>query len=354
MTIYDPIINELISLLEAERGEGLLKAAIATAHEAGIPQIETYGITTVDGFLNFANWLPRNESLPIKYAKSVGKHLSEPGSITPASFLTFQNTPTLHINEAIIPEGGFKTFNDFFTRKLKDGMRPIDGKDDPNVIVFPRDPTFDGPINTLLGDSDYYNDFKGGVWMHSFLNTFDYRRQHSPVSGKVLEAKTIQSAAYLEVMLKTGPITGLPTLKPGRRINSPEERMKQVQSPDSLVAAPPASYDPLSPTYGIVDAPDSPGYQFLQICGLITVDSPELGKVAILPIGMAHVSSVVLSVKAGDELKKGDEISYFQFGGSDLVLVFEKDANVSGLPRVDPPTHFNYGQKLATANPTRN
>ena len=250
-------------------------------------------------------------------------------------------------------------------------MRPIDGKDDPNVVVFPADSTFDGawkiednaevelkhlkwPIKALLDDSDYYNDFKGGIWMHSFLNTFDYHRQHSPVSGKVIEAKIIQGAAYLEVNLKEDPVTGVPTLKPGRRIKSPDERVKEVQTHNSLVAPSPAGYDPRSPTYGAtVDAPDSPGYQFLQMRGLITEDSPELGKVAILPIGMAQVSSVVLSVKKGDELKKGDEISYFQFGGSDIVLVFEKKANVSGFPRIDPPTHFNYGQKLATANPTK-
>lgn len=48
---------------------------------------------------------------------------------------------------------------------------------------------------------------------------------------------------------------------------------------------------------------------------------------------MAQVSSVLLSVKAGDKIEKGDEISYFQFGGSDCVMVFEK--------RV----HFKYSHK---------
>lgn len=250
-------------------------------------------------------------------------------------------------------------------------MRSVDGENDPNVVVFPADSTFDSawkigdsaevelkhlkwPIKALLGDSDYFKDFAGGTWMHSFLNTFDYHHQYTPVSGKVLEAKIIQGAAYLEVTLKQDPVTGAPTLKPDRRVRSPEERVKDVRSWDALVAAPPAGFDPISPTNSsTVDAPDSPGYQFLHMRGLITVYSPELGKVAILPIGMAQVSSVVLSVKEGDELKKGDGILYFQFGGSDIVLCFEKKANVSDFPPIDPPTHFNYGQKLATANPTK-
>lgn len=418
MTIYDPIVNELITLLQDNGGINFLEAAVVRAREAGIPQIETYGITSAKGFLSYANWLvtawiptesasgkdiyfilcifyfvfsqppldklqtpvtPASIGKPltplsnwmVNFARNIGKHLSQPGSLTPASLLTFQNSPTFHINECEMPKDGFKHFNDFFARKLKPGMRPIDGENDPNVVVFPADSTFDGawkiessaevelkhlkwPIKALLDDSDYFKDFAGGTWMHSFLNTFDYHRQHAPVSGKVLEAKVIQGAAYLEVTLKQDPVTGTPTLKPGRRVRSPEERIKDVRSWDGLVSAPPAGYDPLNPTYGsTVEAPDSPGYQFLQTRGLITIDSPELGKVAILPIGMAQVSSVVLSVKEGDELKKGDEISYFQFGGSDIVLCFEKKANVSGFPPIDPPVHFNYGQKLATARPTK-
>ena len=37
----------------------------------------------------------------------------------------------------MVPPGGFKTFDQFFTRRLKDGARPI--VSDPNVLVSPCD-----------------------------------------------------------------------------------------------------------------------------------------------------------------------------------------------------------------------
>ena len=74
-------------------------------------------------------------------------------------------------------------------------------------------------------------------------------------------------------------------------------------------------------------APDHPGYQFMQRRGCIIIDTEgPNGLVAVLPIGMFQVSSVNLSVKTGDVVKKGEEISWFEFGGSDIVLVFEKKA----------------------------
>lgn len=53
-------------------------------------------------------------------------------------------------------------------------------------------------------------------------------------------------------------------------------------------------------------------------------------------MGMAHVSSVKIFVKPGMKVNKGDLMSQFEFGGSDIVLVFQKKANV-GNWRPDPP-----------------
>ncbi|KZV78194.1 hypothetical protein EXIGLDRAFT_784178 [Exidia glandulosa HHB12029] len=62
---------------------------------------------------------------------------------------------------------------------------------------------------------------------------------------------------------------------------------------------------------------------------------------------MAQVSSVVLSVKEGDALQKGQEISCFHFGGSDIVMVFQKNAQVKFEQEINK--HYNYGQRVATA-----
>jgi phosphatidylserine decarboxylase len=72
-----------------------------------------------------------------------------------------------------------------------------------------------------------------------------------------------------------------------------------------------------------LDVANGDTYQFNQERGLVVVDSPELGLVAVLPIGMSYVSSVNLTPELGATLQKGEEFGYFLFGGSDIVVVFQ-------------------------------
>jgi phosphatidylserine decarboxylase len=96
---------------------------------------------------------------------------------------------------------------------------------------------------------------------------------------------------------------------------------------------------------GSLDIVDGTGYQFTQDRGLIVIDSP-LGLVAVLPIGMAQVSSVNLTAELGATLAKGEEFGFFAFGGSDIITLFEAgkvelDANIG--------THYNQGRKIGHA-----
>ena len=56
---------------------------------------------------------------------------------------------------------------------------------------------------------------------------------------------------------------------------------------------------------------------------MIVIDSPEVGLVAVLPVGMGFVSSVNLTPEVGARLQKGDEFGFFLFGGSDIVMLFQ-------------------------------
>jgi phosphatidylserine decarboxylase precursor len=186
---------------------------------------------------------------------------------------------------------GWLTFNQFFAREMRPGKRPIAAPRDDKVIVSPADAVFMGhwPITEdsnitlkgvnwavadLLDSSPYKDAFKGGIYMHSFLYIDDYHRYHVPVGGTV---------NYLDVR----------------------------RNPD-----------------GSLDVVDGDTYQFNQERGLIVIDSPEVGLVAVLPIGMAYVSSVNLTPEVGAELQKGDEFGFFLFGGSDIVIVFQDNGVV--------------------------
>lgn len=95
-------------------------------------------------------------------------------------------------------------------------------------------------------------------------------------------------------------------------------------------------------------AVDGTGYQFVQTRGLIVIDSP-IGLVACLPMGMAQVSSVVITAEEGVTLRKGEELGYFQFGGSDFVLVFERASNVDLTWQ--PGVHKQQGMAIGQAYP---
>src|ERR1017187_8097323 len=90
-------------------------------------------------------------------------------------------------------------------------------------------------ISELLEGSPYKERFTNGLFMHSYLSTTDYHRQHAPVGGKVLEARVIQGQVYLEVEAK--PIEN----KPGKH----KLHLKRA-----------------------FDDPDNTGYQFAQTRGL--------------------------------------------------------------------------------------
>jgi len=66
--------------------------------------------------------------------------------------------------------------------------------------------------------------------------------------------------------------------------------------------------------------------------------------VACLPVGMAQVSSVVITAEVGVELHKGEEMGYFQFGGSDFVMVFEQSSSIELA--CTPDTHYVQGSAI--------
>jgi len=269
----------------------------------------------------------------VSYAQAMGEFLDTPESLTPESLKSFYESPAYNMHEYICPRGGWKTFNQFFARNFKPGYRPIAAVGDQHVIVSPADSTFGGQweilpesgvtvknlhwqVGELLEGSPYKDRFVNGQFMHAFLNTTDYHRQHAPVGGTVVEARVIPGQVYLEVV------------------------------------AEPANDDPDAPhrlrARRTFDAPDNAGYQFAQARGLVVLDTP-IGLVAVLPIGMAQVSSVVITAEVGVTLRKGEEISYFQFGGSDIIVLFESRSNVSFTAQQN--VHYKTGTRIAQAYP---
>lgn len=226
----------------------------------------------------------------------------------------FFGNPDYHMDDYYVAPSGWLTFNQFFARQVKPGRRPIDGLCDHHTVVCPADSVYQGQwpitgastievkgftwsIMDLLHGSPYQEKFVGGVFTHGFLNVNDYHRFHVPLGGTVLEARKVSGRVMMDV----------------------------VQLPD-----------------GTLDAVDGTGYQFTQDRGLLVLDT-SLGLVAVLPIGMAQVSSVTLTAEVGAQLFKGQEFGFFQFGGSDIVMLFE--AGKVELTAV-VGQHYNQGKRV--------
>jgi phosphatidylserine decarboxylase precursor len=198
----------------------------------------------------------------------------------------------------------------FFSRYLKSpDVRPIASPNNPAIVVSPADSVPQGvwpidkasniqvegglkvkfaiyySIKDLLGEKSQYKDaFANGVLTHTFLNVNDYHRYHFGVGGTVKEKGIISKNVALEVSW------------------NPEQ----------------GKYVPI----------DSTGWQFSQTRGYVIVDTGKYGLVALIPMGMAQVSSVNFEddVKVGSIHKKGDMLGNFLFGGSDFIMLFQKRA----------------------------
>jgi phosphatidylserine decarboxylase len=91
---------------------------------------------------------------------------------------------------------------------------------------------------------------------------------------------------------------------------------------------------------------------------LIEAVDPAIGLVCLMPVGMVEVSSCIIhpEVRPGQRVKKGEEVGYFQYGGSTYCLILRSDAIAGFAPEAlaqtdnPKPPLVLLGTKIATAN----
>ena len=318
-TRHIPIVEDLIQLLQARPDlRAALEGAIRTADLNGLRDMDSF-LTYLDAFVTFVptehefelgtplklyyivdqapgDQLNRDKTFTgwmKKLIEAWGQFLDTPASAS--GIPSFAARPNYNISDYFVEPSGWLTFNQFFAREVKPGKRPIAELHNDRVIVSPADSTFQGkwaidanskvtvkgitwPVAQLLEGSPYQNAFESGIFTHMLLRPDDYHRYHVPVAGAIKEVRNIHGRVYMDV----------------------------ARQPDGTL-------------YGI----DGETYQIDQERGLIVIDSPELGLVAVVPVGMCFVSSVNLTPEVGAKLQKGDEFGFFLFGGSDIVMLFQ-------------------------------
>ena len=283
----------------------------------GLP--ETYYKQAIQYYPPFSDWCR-------KFCDTWGAYLSTPNSWSSKQYQQFYADPKFRLatGDYESPEN-WHTFNEFFSRYLSSpSKRPISNPGDKSVVVSPADSVPQGQwsidsrgrimvndglqvknvryfnVKDLLGPKSspaYQDAFNDGVLTHTFLNVFDYHRYHFPVGGTIkLAPEIVQQNVALEVSF--------------------DSSLKR--------------YVPI----------DSTGWQFTQTRGIVIVETENYGVVAVIPMGMAHVSSVNFEadVQAGNSVAKGDMLGTFLFGGSDYIILFSKDAKF----RITAPTQRQF------------
>ena len=130
------------------------------------------------------------------------------------------------MSEAEFPDpDAYACFNDFFTRALKPGARPLAGGS--GVIVSPADGAISqfGAINenrlfqakgheftlqALLADSgELATQFTGGEFMTVYLSPRDYHRVHLPLAGKLRRTAYVPGKLFSVNAATTNAVPGL-------------------------------------------------------------------------------------------------------------------------------------------------
>ncbi len=148
-----------------------------------------------------------------RLSRAIGRVAARPsrGALLRRAIDLYVRAYDVDLSECEIPSGGFRSFNQFFTRPLRAGARPLDA--DPSAVLSPADGRVEdaGPIDArgafqikgrpysldeLLGSPKEASRLAGGHFVVVYLSPRDYHRVHAPVTGEVVRARHLGGTLF--------------------------------------------------------------------------------------------------------------------------------------------------------------
>ena len=214
-----------------------------------------------------------------------GRKMDKPSSIR--KIQKFVDKLEIDISESIKSISEFSNFNEFFYRKLKPNVRPIGygfvSPGDGRLLAFENVSDVskfyikgsEFTLDEFLDNKELAEKNKNSSLIILRLAPNDYHRYHFPYNGKVSETTKIKGK-YLSV------------------------------SPYALVK------------------------NFTKVfCGnkreFCIISTKDKGDIIVSPVGATMVGSIIETFKPNSDIKKGDEMGYFSFGGSTIVILVDRD-----------------------------
>lgn len=207
----------------------------------------------------------------------------------------------------------WKSWNSFFTRNFAnpEKERPVADPDSNQTVICPNDGSlfrWDGNIaksdafwlkdmnysladilsspipeqQCLIDEFNLPDLFEGGYIFQTYLNPYNFHRWWVPVNGEVLfDPFTVPGCFFNKLVL---------------------------------------------PDFGGATTASLPYLAQVNVRGMLVIKTPDYGHVCCIPLGMSEVSSIAFdpAMKAGAQVKKGQEMGMFNYGGSSFVMIYEK------------------------------
>lgn len=223
-----------------------------------------------------------------KYASCISSYFAD-SRFSRFFIKSFVQKYHINMDDFEIPAGGFKSFNQFFYRKLKPQTRQID--QEQTSIISPADSvvtvieniqpstTFgvknvSFELDRFINNPELAPQFYGGTVFIFRLAPPDYHRFHFPCNG-IAEKSVIIPGKF-------------------------------------------ESVHPIVFQCGIQPLAENERH-------LIRLETAKCGTILCIAVGALLVGKIIETYREHAQQIKGDEMGYFSFGGSTLVLVFKKD-----------------------------
>ncbi|CAE6432908.1 phosphatidylserine decarboxylase [Rhizoctonia solani] len=264
-------------------------------------------------FADWAKFLSSSDSRQYLTTEAGGWLSAEAHEVMPNFADTYECDPTA-------PHWGFQSWDDFFTRKFRNGARPVKFPDPEYADIITNacesevykistdikeqdDFWLKGQpysLRDMINNDPYTGQFIGGSIYQAYLSVFNFHRWVSPVSGTIDRIEMIEGTYYAD-----SPAAGQDESSQGYMTN---------------VA-----------TRAII---------------WIKCDNPEIGLMGFIGVGMSEVSTCEVTVKQNQRVEKGHELGMFHYGGSTHCLIFRKRVDIHFLPEIKEKVLLN--QQIAT------
>ena len=237
--------------------------------------------------------------------------LEVPPGVLRAAIAAYVRHYAVDLSEAADPIDSFRTFNEFFTRRLREGTRPICPGE--TTVASPCDGTVatygtladgrlrqikgrDYELAELVGDSGRAERLTTGRYVTIYLSPRDYHRVHSPVAGQIL--------GYTYIPGRLFPVNAMAVKRVDRLFVVNERLITWIRSSGGMV-------------------------------GVVMVGATSVGQMsasyAAVRTNQGSKARATVELPEPIEIGKGDEIGRFNLGSTVVLLVEDPDVRLSGL-----------------------